>query len=272
MGRELSLTGFGGLRLHGEAWLPTGEPTAAVVISHGAGEHIGRYPHVVERLVAGGYAVYALDHRGHGRSEGPRALVDRVDNAVADLDQLVVMAAADGHPVFLLGHSMGGAIALRYAIAHQERLSGLALSSALAALEAASPAQRLAAKMLSAIAPRLPVIAVDPTLVSRDPEVVRAYQEDPLVHHGKLPARTVAELAAAVDSFPDTVGAITLPTLIMYATDDKLAPPSGSVMLAERIGAADKTVKAYEGLYHEIFNEPERDRILDDLIAWLKAH
>jgi len=263
----------GGLspRIHTQTWLPDGEARASVVIAHGAGEHLGRYEHVAARLNAEGYAVHALDHRGHGRSEGPRALIDRIDNAVEDLDQLVVKVA-DGQPVFLLGHSMGGTIALKYAIAHQERLVGLVLSSPLAALEAASPATRLAARVLSAAAPRLGVIAVDASAVSRDPEVVRAYETDPLVHHGKLPARTVAELASAVESFPATVGAITVPTLIMYGTADQLVPPEGSAMLGQRIGSADKTVKPYNGLYHEILNEPEQQQVLDDLVEWLRTH
>jgi alpha-beta hydrolase superfamily lysophospholipase len=256
------------------SWLPDGEPRAVVVIAHGAGEHIGRYTHVAERLVAERYAVYGLDHRGHGRSEGPRALVDRVANAVADMDQLVVMAAGE-HPglkLYLLGHSMGGCLSLRYAMEHQNRLAGLVLSGPLAAVDAAPAAVRRVARVLSAVVPGLPVFAVDPGLVSRDPDVVRAYETDPLVHHGKLPVRTVAELAAAVESFRDGVGAITLPTLIMYGTGDRLAPPAGSEMLSERIGAADKTVVPYEGLYHEILNEPEQDRVMDDMSAWLNKH
>lgn len=264
------LTGVGGLKLYRQAWLLDAEPRAVVVIAHGAGEHSDRYEHVAARLNSEGYAVQALDHRGHGRSEGPRALIDRMNNAVADLDGLIA-SIADGRPVFLLGHSMGGSIALKYAIAHQGRLQGLVLSGPLAALEAASPAQRIAAKALSAVAPRLGVIAVDASLISRDPEVVRSYETDPLVHHGKLPARTVAELAVAVESFPDSVGAITVPTLIMYGTADKLVPPAGSMMLGERIGAADKVVKPYDGLYHEILNEPEREQVLDDMCGWLSA-
>jgi alpha-beta hydrolase superfamily lysophospholipase len=266
----LKLTGAGGLGLYQQAWLSDGEPQAVIVIAHGAGEHSGRYAHVAARLNREGYAVHALDHRGHGRSEGPRALIDRLDNAVADLDALVVDVAGE-QPTFLLGHSMGGAIAVKYALAHQQRLKGLVLSAPVAALEAASPATRIAARALSVLAPRLGVFAVDPSLVSRDPEVVRAYETDPLVHHGKLPARTVAELAAAVESFPDSVDAITLPTLIMYGTADKLVPPSGSVMLGERIGSPDKTVKSYEGLYHEILNEPEQEKVLDDVCGWLRA-
>jgi alpha-beta hydrolase superfamily lysophospholipase len=128
---------------------------------------------------------------------------------------------------------------------------------------------RVLARVLSALAPRLPLISVDPSLVSRDPAVVEAYIQDPLVHHGKLPVRTVAELAAAIDSFPEAVATIALPTLIMYGTADALCPPRGSVMLNERIGAADRTLTAYEGLYHEILNEPEQGRVLAELCGWL---
>jgi len=282
---ESELTGAGGLGIYWQAWIPQGRPRGVVVIAHGAGEHSGRYRHVAAALLAERYAVYAIEHRGHGRSQGPRALIDRMDNAVADLDSLITLAAGL-HPtvsVFLLGHSVGATISLCYAIrretedppgaqAGQGPLAGLILSGPLAALPAASPPVRIATKLLSALAPRVPVIAVDPALVSRDPAVVRAYAEDPLVHHGKLPARTVAELAAAIEAFPAAVQAIALPTLILYGTADGLCPPAGSLMLAERIGSADRTLKAYEGLYHEILNEPEQDRVLADICSWLAAH
>jgi acylglycerol lipase len=193
---------------------------------------------------------------------------------VGDLDALVTLAASayPGTPVVLLGHSMGGAIALVYTMRHQSRLSALMLSGPLAALEAASPPVRMIARVLSALTPNLGVLSVDASLVSRDPAVVSAYVNDPLVHHGKLPARTVAELAKAVESFPIGVRSITIPTLIMYGTADALCPPAGSKMLAERIGAGEKTFRPYEGLYHEILNEPEQDQVMDDMCAWLTAH
>jgi acylglycerol lipase len=268
---EARFTGAGGLEIYCQSWLPEIEPRAAVVIVHGAGEHSGRYPHVAARLVADGYAVHALDHRGHGRSEGARALLDRMDNAVADLDSLV-LRMAERHPgvqIFMLAHSMGGTVGLCYAMRHQDRLAGLILSAPLAALEAASPAMRITGKLLSALAPRLGLIAVDSSLISRDSEVVSAYESDALVHHAKLPARTVAELAVAIESFPDGVGVIEIPTLILYGTADGLCPPSGSVMVGERVGSPDVTVKSYDGLYHEILNEPERGVVLDDLCSWL---
>jgi acylglycerol lipase len=271
--RESSFAGAGGLEIYWRAWQPDGDAAGVVVIAHGAGEYSDRYAHVAQRLVDEGFAVYAIEHRGHGRSQGPRALIDRIDNAVADLDKLVVLAADEhpGAPLFLLGHSMGGTIALSYTLAHQRRLAGLVLSGPLAALEAVPAPMRITAKALSVVAPRTQLIAIDSSLVSRDSAVVDDYRADPLVHHGKLPVRTVVELADAIERFPEAVGAITVPTLIMYGTEDRLCPPQGSVMLSECIGSSDKTLKAYQGLYHEILNEPERDQVLDDLCAWLSA-
>lgn len=272
--RDGTFTGAGGVGIHWQAWLPDAAPAAVVVIAHGAGEHAGRYGHVAARLVAERYATYAIEHRGHGRSEGPRALIDRVGHAVADLDSMIALASGEqpGAPVFLLGHSMGGTIAVSYAVAHQDRLAGLVLSAPLAALQAAPAPMRIAARVLSAIAPRMGLIEIDASLVSRDPAVVEAYVDDPLVYRGKLPVRTVSELAAAIDSFPEAARSITVPTLIMYGTADRLCPPRGSVMLGERIGASDRTTTPYHGLYHEILNEPEQDRVLDELCAWLAAH
>jgi acylglycerol lipase len=269
------LAGASGRRIFWQSWAPDGAAArAVVVIVHGAGEHSSRYQHVAERLTTKGYAVYALDHQGHGRSEGPRALIDRVDRAVTDIDALVTMArgAYPELPVFMLAHSMGGTFGLQYALAHQRRLAGLILSGPLAALDGAPPPLRIVGRLLSVIAPQMGLIAVDSRKVSRDPEVVEAYRTDPLVHHGKLPARTVAELASAIDAFPDHVGGITIPTLILYGTADALAPPRGSEMLAQRIGSTDLTVIPYEGLYHEILNEPEQEAVMDDLCVWLDAH
>lgn len=269
---EGALEGVGGLRLYRQAWVPDGDARAMVVLVHGVSEHSSRYHHVAARLVADGHAVHALDHRGHGRSQGPRAVIDRMDNAVADLHALVE-ATASAHPnvpVVMLGHSMGGLVAVCFALKHQERLSGLILSAPLAALEAASPATRLAARVLSAVTPRLGIVGIDSALISRDPEVVHTYDADPLVFHGKLPARTVFELEHAVRSLPPKVHAITLPTLIMYGSADRLCPPAGSLGLRDCIGAQDKTLKVYDGLYHEIFNEPDHERVLEDVCGWLR--
>lgn len=266
-----SFMGAGGSRIFTQSWRPQDGPSvrAVIVLAHGFGEHSDRYAHVAERLAVEGCAVYALDHHGHGRSQGARAVIETAP-AVADIDALVdeATAAHPDTPLILLGHSLGGMLAVAYTLRHGERLSGLVLSGPLAEIEA-SPALAHVGRLLSRFAPQAPTIALDPTLVSRDPAVVAAYRADPLVHHGRIPARTGAEITNTVASFPDAVGAITTPTLILYGTADGLCPPSGSVMLAERIGAADIVVHAYEGLYHEVLNEPERETVLADLVGWL---
>jgi acylglycerol lipase len=243
------------------------------VLAHGAGEHSARYGHVAKALTERDYAVWALDHRGHGNSGGPRALVDRFENATDDLRTFVGQVTAEsGGPPILLGHSMGGLLALGYTLRHEQTVSALALSSPLAALGAASPLQRGASAVLTRIAPRLGVIAVDAAGISRDPEVVRDYETDPLVFHGKLPVRTVHELAREIAGLEDAVSSITLPVLLLYGDADPIVPPSGSEMLARRMtAAASFHVKAYPGLYHEILNEPERDEVIAELAAWLDA-
>ena len=245
------------------------------MIAHGAGEHSGRYAAVAGRLVEAGYAVYALDHQGHGRSAGPRALVRRMDLALVDLHTLVAGAAQKqgGRPPFLLGHSMGGTIATAYALQWPENLAGLILSSPLLSLPQVKPPLGLVVGLLSRVAPRLGLSQVDPSLVSRDPEQVKAYEADPLVLHGKLPARTVGELVRTTRSFPKQAADLKLPLLIMSAGADRIVEPAGAEMLYERAGSADKTLKVYPGLYHEIFNEtePDRTQVIDEMIAWLDA-
>lgn len=273
---ELSLNSFKGAQGGTISWRRWENDPAqvggVVVLAHGFGEHSARYEHVAERLRREGYAVYALDHHGHGRSEGRRGRISFTD-AVEDIDRLVGLAA-DQHPdrpVFLLGHSMGGSLALRYALAHGNRLAGLIVSAPLVQVDG-RPAAKLLGRLLGAVAPNLPVARLDPNLISRDPEVVRAYVEDPLVHHDPLPAGTVSEFLRHAETLPDHVSAISVPTLLMYGTGDRLCDPNGAELVSQRIGAADLTTIPYDGLHHEIFNEPEREQVLDDMIGWLTTH
>src|SRR3954466_1188351 len=272
---EGRFSGEGGVEIYWQAWLPDGEatPRATVVLAHGASEHGGRYAWTGEELARRGYAVYAIDHRGHGRSAGDRAVVDRMRNAVEDLHTLVERAARahPGRPLVLLGHSMGGAVALAYTAEHEDALDALVLSGPLAVLEPASPAQRIVGRVLSAVAPSLGVVAIDSTAVSRDPQVVTDYDDDPLNYHGKLPARTVAELSQAIEGFPEAVTRFRLPLLVMHGTADRLVPIAGGEMVAERAGSEDKTFKRYDGLFHEILNEPERQQVVNDMADWLDA-
>jgi acylglycerol lipase len=266
------LDGAGGIELYWQAWLPSSEARAVVVISHGVSEHSARYAHVGERLAGAGYAAYAVDHRGHGRSQGKRVIVD-ADEVVADLRAFIDFAAArhPGKPVFLLGHSMGAAIAIACAVRHQDALEGLLLSGALADPDTASPVTRALSRVLSKLTPGLGVYQVDASRISRDPEVVRAYQQDPLVHRGKLPARTVAELTGAVARFPEEVPTLHLPLLVMHGGSDSLTTLAGSRMVHERASSSDKTLEIYDGLWHEILNEPEKERVISEMIEWLDA-
>lgn len=270
---EGELEGVGGLRLFRQAWIPDGEVRAVVALAHGGGEHSGRYAWVGEQLTQRGYALHALDHRGHGRSQGARAYVDRMANAVTDLDALVDAAVArhPGRPLFLLGHSMGGCIALRYAMDHQERLSGLVLSAPVASAASAPAALRLVGRVLSAVAPRAGVLRIDSKGVSNDPAMVAAYEQDPLNFHGKLPARTLLEMSRAIDSFPEAVNRITIPLLVMHSPDDTIVAYAGAEMVHANAGSADKALIRYDGLAHELLNEPERDRVLADIAGWLDA-
>ena len=269
--QEATLEGSDGLRLYRKRWLPDGEPRATVVIAHGAGEHLGRYEHVAKRLVAAGYAVHALDHRGHGRSDGPRADIGPMEDVVADLRSLISLARSEqpDAKLFLLGHSMGGCIALEYALRNLGEIDGLILSSALTSLNAASPATRAISKAVGSLLPRLGVYSVDTKLVSRDPEVVSAYEQDPLVHHEKVPARTVGQVTRSVESFPARLPGLSVPLLVFHGTDDKITEQAGTERVHELAGSADKTIELFEGLYHETLNEPEQDQVLDLVVAWL---
>jgi alpha-beta hydrolase superfamily lysophospholipase len=270
-----SFRGTRARRIAWQRWSPAGDhPLRGVVtIAHGYGEHIGRYEHVAARLTGAGYVVYGLDHHGHGRSAGKRGRVS-LRAAVQDLDQLIVTVARGRHPdlpQFLLGHSMGGAIGLRYAMAHQRRLTGLAISAPLAAVEG-GPALLALARILGRLLPAAPVSQVDPRLVSKDNTVVKAYIADPLNHHGGVPAGVARDFINHVGTLPTDVRRITLPTLLMWGTADRLCPPAGSEMVAANIASEDLTVRRYDGLFHEILNEPEREQVLADLVAWLEAH
>jgi len=269
---EGRFAGTGDLEIFWQAWLPAGEPEAVVLIAHGGAEHGGRYGWVGGELVARGYVVYAVDHRGHGRSSGPRAYVDRLANAVSDLHSLSDLARGrhPDVPVFLLGHSMGGLVALHYACRHQDELAGLVLSAPLAVLEA-NAAARVASRVLSRVAPRLPVYKIDGTTVSRDPEVVRDYDEDPLNHRGMLPARTIGELAAGTAALPTLLPTLSLPILTLYGSGDRLVDPAGSALVDSCSRSEDCTVRRYDGLYHELLNEPERDQVLGDIASWIAA-
>lgn len=269
---EGSLSGGSG-DLYWQGWLPAdgADVKGVVVLVHGLHEHSGRYAHVGERLAGDGYPAYAGDHAGHGRSGGVRGNIGRMAEVVSGVHALTRFAADRhaGAPVFVLGHSMGGLIALQYVTGSPASLRGAILSAPAVDLSAASRAMRAAGRVLSVVAPRLGVMALDANLVSRDPAVVRDYETDPLNYRGKIRARTGAEMVAAAEAAPERVRSLRLPLLLLHGTADRLVPRAATTLIAERAGSPDLTVKLYDGLYHEVLNEPERDVVLSDILEWL---
>ena len=273
--KEGKYKGLKDFDLYYQCWLPDKSPKAVLLVSHGLAEHSGRYKNLVNYFVPKGYAVYALDHRGHGKSDGLRCYVDRFSDYLVDLKTFfdIMRKENKGAKIFLVGHSMGATIATGYAIEHQKELSGLILSGAiLVAGSSVSPVLLAIAGVVSALAPKMGVNIIYASAISRDKAVVDAYVNDPLVYRGKLPARMGAELARMWKTLPQHMPEIKLPVLIMHGTADHLADPRGSELLYERAGSKDKTLKLYDGFYHEIFNEPEHKQVMADVEAWLAKH
>ncbi|KTE36551.1 MULTISPECIES: alpha/beta hydrolase [unclassified Sphingopyxis] len=264
-----------GAKLHITHWLPAGRPKAVVLLAHGYAEHAGRYEHVAKRLTYAGYAVYAIDHWGHGRSDGTPGFVPRFTaftDGLAELLTLVEVNHGDT-PRLLLGHSMGGLISTLFLIERQSAFVGAALSGP--AIVPGAPPSRFTiwiSRFLSRFFPRLGVLALDANGVSRDPAVVAAYLADPLVYTGKIGARLGKEFMDAMAAAQAGAPGITLPILLQHGEKDSLASVAGSQYLFDHVSSADKILKIYPGLFHEIYNEPERDAVLDDLVGWFDAH
>ena len=269
---------FKGVRdasIYYQAWLPEVSVEAVLLVVHGGGEHSGRYMNVVNHFVPLGYAVHGFDHLGHGRSEGAREFVERFDDFTHTLTVYYKMVTASqaGKPVFVLGHSLGGLIACYHLLDHQADFQGAVISApAIKVGEGVSPALIAMSKILSAVAPRAGLVRLDASAISRDPEVVKAYVNDPLVFHGKTPARFGGEVLKAMLRVTAEVLKISLPFIVVQGTADKLVDPGGAQMLYDRASSVDKALRLYEGLYHEVFNEPERARVLKDVETWLAAH
>ena len=261
-----------GLKIFVRSFLPATPPRAVVVICHGVNSHGGQYQWVGGQFAAAGCAAFALDLRGRGRSEGERFYVEDVADYVADVASTIALAKSrhPGVPVFLLGHSAGGVVSSTYVLDNQSELAGFICESF--AFQVPAPGFALAAiKGISHLAPRLPVLTLKNEDFSRDPDVVAALNSDPLTAREVQPAATVAALVRADERLRDEFPSITLPVLIMHGTNDKATVCRGSEFFYETAGSTDKTLKLYEGHYHDLLSDIGKEGVLADIQTWIDA-
>jgi alpha-beta hydrolase superfamily lysophospholipase len=262
-----------GMEIYYQAWIPD-KPKATLTLLHGIGEHSGRYAHLTDHMTIRGFEVWACDLRGHGRSGGKRGHINSFDDYLDEIGLLIKMAK-DRDPakkVFLLGHSLGGLIAPEYALRNASQLTGLILSApALRDKVKVPPAKAFLARILSQLAPTYSTTTgLDPNLLSRDPEVVRKYVEDPLVH-AVATARFFTEFRRAQHETMRSADKITLPCLVLQGGADEIVDVSATSHFFEKLGSSDKTLKIYDGFYHEVLNEPDNESVINDIEAWMST-
>lgn len=258
------------LRIAFRSWRPAGQPRGILVIVPGFNSHSGYYQWVAEQLGSDGLIVHAVDLRGRGGSDGDRFFIQSFDDYVNDVSQLITAAKTrdSGLPVILLGHSAGGVVACLYALDHQAELAGLISESF--AYELPAPDFALAViRGLSHLAPHAHVLRLKNEDFSREPEVVRTMNEDPLIAHEAQPTQTLAALVRADQKLKEGFVRITLPVLILHGAADKAAKPSGSQHFFNAVSSQDKTLKLYEGGFHDPLNDIERERVMSDIKAWI---
>ncbi|HVY84814.1 MAG TPA: lysophospholipase [Caulobacterales bacterium] len=268
---EEKIDGADGMRLFLRSWRPETKPRGVVVICHGFNSHSGQYLWVADQLVGAGLAVYAGDLRGRGQSDGERFYAD-AGQYERDLGAFVALAKSrePGLPVYLLGHSAGGVTSCIYTLDHQQELAGLICESF--AFEAPAPDFAIAAlKGLAHVFPHAHVLALKNEDFSRDPAVVKAMNADPLIAHETQPTRTVAALAHADERLKREFPKITLPVFILHGTADKATKYQGSQMFYDKAGSKDKTLKLYEGHYHDLLNDVGKEQVMADIIQWIEA-
>ena len=271
--KEEKIDGPSGLKIFVRSWRPAGTPRGVVAIVHGVKSHSGYYLWAAEQFVANGLAVYAVDLHGRGQSDGDRFYLEKFDDYLTDVDALVKLAKSrePGLPVFLLGHSAGGVISSVYTLEHQAELAGFICESF--AFQVYAPDFALAVvKGLSHLAPHAHVLYLKNEDFSRDPRVVQAMNDDPLIAHEAQPTRTVAELVRADERLKREFPLITLPVLILHGTADKVTKPGGSQLFYDTAGSVDKTLKLYEGHAHDLLNDVDKEVVMADIQGWIEAH
>jgi acylglycerol lipase len=270
--KEETFAGRGGTKLHLRSWRAA-SPKAVVVIVHGVNSHSGQYLWSGEQLAAAGFSVYAYDHRGRGKSEGPRFYIDDIADYTDDLGTLIAIARSrdPGLRIFVLGHSAGGVISCTWALDHQQEIAGFICESFAYRVPAPAPVLALV-RFLGKIAPKLPVLKLKMKDFTRDPAALAALEADPLCRGEIQPARTVAALLEATDRMTAGFGSLTLPLFILHGTLDKATVPAGSQYFYDSAtGAKDKTLKLYEGHFHDLLNDVGKEKVMAEIVGWIHA-
>ena len=269
---EQWLDGTGG-RIFTRHWEPAGTAKANLVICHGVNSHGGQYIRAAEEFASRGFAVTALDLRGRGKSEGERFYADSIDDYVSDLSQAIELGRSHHPdlPLFLLGQSAGGVTSVTYALDHQDKLDGLICESFAFRVYAPNFALKLL-EGASHIAPHVHVLKLKMEDFSRDPEWVAELNADPFTLSEVQPVSTVAAFARAGERFEREFSRITLPVLILHGTADKATRPDGSQQFYDEASSTDKTLKLYQGHYHDLLNDLGREQVMDDIAGWIGAH
>lgn len=262
--------GAGGITLFEQSWHPSGPARAVVIIHHGLKSHSGHYDAFARKLAARGFAVYAYDMRGHGRSAGQRATIDDFEDLLDDLAIFLArVRARESAPIFLLGHSVGGAVVTLFTLERHPAVAGDVLLAP--ALRVDSPPIVAAGAPLAAtLVPNLPAVDVPDEAFRRDPKALAEMDADPLIYHPAGPARTAGALLRALESVWAHADEFDVPVLALHGTADRATDPRGSAELIRRARSQDKTLVLYQGLYHDLFHEPESEQVMGDVIDWLE--
>ena len=271
---ETSYTTHDGLKLYLQAWMPE-NPKAGLLLVHGLGEHSGRYGHMVEKLNDLGVAVFTFDGRGHGKSsEGkPNAYFDSYEDYLKDINALFgkVKGYLPGKPAFLYGHSMGGGLVTAYVLKYKPQAAGVIISSpAIKEAEGTSPILIEVSGLINRWFPKLKVLKLDISGVSRIQEEVEKYKSDPLIYQQNIPARTGFELYQMMRFVQSQAENFELPFLLIHGDADRLTNPKGSELLAQKAKSTDKTFHIFPGGYHELINDSDREEVMEVIVDWVE--
>jgi len=270
--KESSFEGVGGLQIATRSWDPQGSPRAIMILVHGFNAHSGYMVWPGEQFASNGFATYALDLRGRGKSEGERFYVEELSDYLGDIDKLADIARAEnpGLPVYMLGHSAGGVIASSYVYEHQDAIAGLICENF--AFDVGLPhLVQLALEGVGKLLPHVHVFSLNNADFSRDPEHVERMNNDPLIHKESQPAETARVILLAAEALKEHMPTFTVPVFIIHGTEDHAARPAGSQYFYEHAGSADKTLKLYEGHYHDLLSDIDKEIVMADILAWLDA-